>query len=78
MELEILGINLGCVLTALGAWKFPESDCLLPLISKLLGYGIVAASTMVKVPQVCDFPPILAPRNLEIFDFCRIDVFYSR
>ncbi|RWW28970.1 hypothetical protein GW17_00006511 [Ensete ventricosum] len=52
MELEILGINFGCVIGALRAWEFPEKDCLLPLVAKILGYCIVAASTTVKVPQV--------------------------
>uniref|UniRef100_A0A0D3GQY5 Mannose-P-dolichol utilization defect 1 protein homolog n=1 Tax=Oryza barthii TaxID=65489 RepID=A0A0D3GQY5_9ORYZ len=53
MELEILGINFGCVLAALADAKIPEKDCLLPLASKLLGYAIVAASTTVKLPQEC-------------------------
>ncbi|XP_078446209.1 mannose-P-dolichol utilization defect 1 protein [Wolffia australiana] len=52
MEFEILGMNLGCVLRSLEEWKFPEKECLLPLISKILGYAIVAASTTVKVPQI--------------------------
>ena len=52
MELEILGINFGCVLAALADAKIPEKDCLLPLASKLLGYAIVAASIPVKLPQV--------------------------
>uniref|UniRef100_A0A0E0EB66 Uncharacterized protein n=1 Tax=Oryza meridionalis TaxID=40149 RepID=A0A0E0EB66_9ORYZ len=52
MELEILGINFGCVLAALADAKIPEKDCLLPLASKLLGYAIVAASTTVKLPQL--------------------------
>ena len=52
MELEILGMNFGCVLSALSDAKIPEKECLLPLVSKLLGYCIVAASTTVKLPQV--------------------------
>lgn len=52
MELEILGMSFGCVLGALQAWKLPNKDCLLPLVSKVLGYCIVAASTTVKLPQV--------------------------
>ncbi|XP_044409599.1 mannose-P-dolichol utilization defect 1 protein homolog 2 isoform X3 [Triticum aestivum] len=50
-ELEILGINFVCVLSALSDAKIPEKECLLPLVSKLLGYCIVAASTTVKLPQ---------------------------
>jgi hypothetical protein len=52
VEMEILGMNIGCVLAALSDKRIPEKDCLLPLISKLLGYCIVAASTTVKLPQV--------------------------
>ncbi|PKA60139.1 Mannose-P-dolichol utilization defect 1 protein like 2 [Apostasia shenzhenica] len=52
IELELFGMNFGCVLAALGAGKMPEKDCLLPLLSKVLGYCIVAASTTVKVPQI--------------------------
>ena len=52
MELEILGMNFGCVLSALADAKIPDKACLLPLVSKLLGYCIVAASTTVKLPQV--------------------------
>ncbi|XP_044409597.1 uncharacterized protein [Triticum aestivum] len=53
-ELEILGINFVCVLSALSDAKIPEKECLLPLVSKLLGYCIVAASTTVKLPQAHD------------------------
>ncbi|KAJ3706783.1 hypothetical protein LUZ61_010488 [Rhynchospora tenuis] len=52
VEMEILGMNIGCVLAALSDKRIPEKDCLLPLISKLLGYCIVAASTTVKLPQI--------------------------
>lgn len=45
-------MDFTCVLGSLTDGKFPEKDCLLPLISKLLGYAIVAASTTVKLPQV--------------------------
>lgn len=47
-----LGIDLSCAIGSLRDGKFPEKDCMLPLISKLLGYCIVAASTTVKLPQV--------------------------
>eukprot|EP00252_Welwitschia_mirabilis_P013826 TRINITY_DN304_c0_g1_i1.p1 TRINITY_DN304_c0_g1~~TRINITY_DN304_c0_g1_i1.p1 ORF type:complete len:238 (-),score=29.07 TRINITY_DN304_c0_g1_i1:553-1266(-) len=52
MELEILGINFTCLLTSLSHGEFPQKDCLLPLMSKCLGYCIVAASSIVKVPQI--------------------------
>ncbi|KAK7847191.1 mannose-p-dolichol utilization defect 1 protein like protein 2 [Quercus suber] len=49
--MEYLGIDFSCALGSLRHGKIPEKDCLLPLISKLLGYCIVAASTTVKLPQ---------------------------
>ncbi|KAG6535496.1 hypothetical protein ZIOFF_000496 [Zingiber officinale] len=36
MELEILGMNFGCVPGALQAWEFPEKDCLLPLVLEIV------------------------------------------
>ncbi|KAK3231325.1 hypothetical protein Dsin_003206 [Dipteronia sinensis] len=50
--MEYFGIDLGCAIGSLRNGKFPEKDCLLPLISKVLGYCIVAASTTVKLPQI--------------------------
>nr|GMC50481.1 mannose-P-dolichol utilization defect 1 protein homolog 2-like [Ipomoea batatas] len=52
MELKFLGMDFSCALGSLSKGEFPEKDCLLPLISKLLGYAIVAASTTVKLPQI--------------------------
>ncbi|WOL10782.1 hypothetical protein Cni_G19541 [Canna indica] len=69
MELEILGMNFGCVLGALSAWQFPEKDCLLPLVSKLLGYCIVAASTTVKVPQILKILKHNSIRGLSVVAF---------
>jgi mannose-P-dolichol utilization defect protein 1 len=53
--MKVLGMDFGCATGSLRDGKFPDKDCLLPLISKLLGYAIVAASTTVKVPQVGGF-----------------------
>ncbi|KAL9449384.1 hypothetical protein AB3S75_011333 [Citrus x aurantiifolia] len=50
--MDYLGINIGCVTGSLRDGKFPEKDCLLPLLSKVLGYLIVALSTTVKLPQI--------------------------
>lgn len=50
--MEYLGIDLSCAMGSLRNGEFPEKDCLLPLISKLLGYILVAASITVKLPQV--------------------------
>ncbi|KAJ0776470.1 putative mannose-P-dolichol utilization defect 1 protein [Helianthus annuus] len=55
VRLEFLGMDFTCVYESLTDAKFPPKDCLLPLISKLLGYAIVAASTTVKLPQVIFF-----------------------
>lgn len=56
--MDYLGINIGCVIGSLQDGKFPEKDCLLPVLSKVLGYLIVALSTTVKLPQVT-VPPSL-------------------
>ncbi|CAN6218794.1 unnamed protein product [Urochloa humidicola] len=69
MELEILGMNFGCVLAALSDAKIPEKDCLLPLISKLLGYAIVAASTTVKLPQIIKILKHGSVRGLSVASF---------
>ncbi|KAH9692360.1 Mannose-P-dolichol utilization defect 1 protein-like [Citrus sinensis] len=34
--MDYLGINIGCVTGSLRDGKFPEKDCLLPLLSKIL------------------------------------------
>ncbi|RXH72809.1 hypothetical protein DVH24_012493 [Malus domestica] len=50
--MKVLGIDFSCALGALGDGHFPNKDCLLPLVSKLLGYAIVAASTtIIKILQ---------------------------
>ncbi|PON94252.1 Mannose-P-dolichol utilization defect 1 protein [Trema orientale] len=45
--MAFLGIDFSCALGSLRHGHFPEKDCLLPLISKLLGYVLVAASTTI-------------------------------
>eukprot|EP00246_Nothoceros_aenigmaticus_P016752 TRINITY_DN780_c0_g2_i1.p1 TRINITY_DN780_c0_g2~~TRINITY_DN780_c0_g2_i1.p1 ORF type:complete len:242 (-),score=16.64 TRINITY_DN780_c0_g2_i1:366-1091(-) len=46
-------LGFGCVFNALADSQFPGiKDCLLPLLSKILGYAIIAASTIVKLPQI--------------------------
>ncbi|PKU65678.1 mannose-P-dolichol utilization defect 1 protein homolog 2 [Dendrobium catenatum] len=69
LELEILGMNFGCVLGALSAGKFPEKDCLLPLLSKVIGYCIIAASTTVKVPQIIKILKNNSIRGLSVAAF---------
>lgn len=68
MEMKFLGMDFSCALGALGNGEFPEKDCLLPLISKLLGYAIVAASTTVKLPQVYFSPAPSFLRNCCAFN----------
>lgn len=58
-------MDFSCVFGSLSHGKFPEKDCLLPLISKLLGYCIVAASTTVKLPQATY--SLLSPYTIIIF-----------
>lgn len=69
MELEILGMNLGCVLEPLAAGHFPSKACLLPLISKILGYCIVLASTTVKLPQIIRILKHSSVRGLSVTAF---------
>ncbi|KAL6639234.1 hypothetical protein ACP70R_022964 [Stipagrostis hirtigluma subsp. patula] len=69
MELEILGMNFACVLAALSDAKIPDKACLLPLASKLLGYGIVAASTTVKLPQILKILKHGSVRGLSVASF---------
>lgn len=57
MELELLGMNFTCVMASLAEQQLPKKDCLLPLIAKILGYCIVAASITVKLPQVITTSP---------------------
>jgi mannose-P-dolichol utilization defect protein 1 len=69
VEMEILGMNIGCVLAALSDKRIPEKDCLLPLISKLLGYCIVAASTTVKLPQILKIVKHKSAQGLSVTAF---------
>ncbi|WVY92298.1 hypothetical protein V8G54_037812 [Vigna mungo] len=62
--MEYLGIDLSCAVGSLRHGHFPEKDCLLPLISKLLGYAIVAASTTVKLPQALIIMKILKHKSV--------------
>ncbi|OWM70845.1 hypothetical protein CDL15_Pgr014518 [Punica granatum] len=51
--MEIVGIDFGCAFGSLRDGRIPDTDdCLLPLLSKLLGYWVVATSATVKVPQI--------------------------
>ncbi|KAA8528498.1 hypothetical protein F0562_035853 [Nyssa sinensis] len=50
--MEFLGMDFSCAFGSLSNGKFPDKDCLLALLSKFLGYFIVAISTTVKLPQI--------------------------
>ncbi|XP_044510878.1 mannose-P-dolichol utilization defect 1 protein homolog 2-like [Mangifera indica] len=67
--MDYLGIDLSCALGSLRKGQFPEKDCLLPLISKLLGYCIVAASTTVKLPQILKILKNSSVRGLSVVAF---------
>ncbi|KAJ4701702.1 Mannose-P-dolichol utilization defect 1 protein-like 2 [Melia azedarach] len=67
--MDYLGIDLSCALGSLRNGEFPEKDCLLPLVSKLLGYCIVAASTTVKLPQILKILKHRSVRGLSVVAF---------
>ncbi|KAL9258525.1 Mannose-P-dolichol utilization defect 1 protein homolog 2-like protein [Drosera capensis] len=67
--MKILGTDFGCVLEPLSNAQFPEKDCVLSLISKILGYSIVAASTIVKVPQISKILRHKSVRGLSVLAF---------
>ncbi|KAM1088921.1 hypothetical protein ACFX19_016970 [Malus domestica] len=67
--MKVLGIDFSCALGALRDGHFPNKDCLLPLVSKLLGYAIVAASTTVKLPQIIKILQHGSVRGLSIISF---------
>ncbi|KAH7314823.1 hypothetical protein KP509_21G022300 [Ceratopteris richardii] len=46
-------MDLSCISESLGSKELPSlNGCLLPLLSKLIGYSIIATSTVCKVPQI--------------------------
>ncbi|XP_012445250.1 mannose-P-dolichol utilization defect 1 protein homolog 2 [Gossypium raimondii] len=67
--MDYLGIDLSCAIGSLKDGNFPPKDCLLPLISKLLGYAIVAASTTVKLPQILKIVNHKSVKGLSLIAF---------
>uniref|UniRef100_A0A1J3DLT3 Mannose-P-dolichol utilization defect 1 protein homolog n=1 Tax=Noccaea caerulescens TaxID=107243 RepID=A0A1J3DLT3_NOCCA len=67
--MDYLGIDLSCAIGSLRNGEFPEKDCLLPLISKLLGYFLVAASIAVKLPQIMKILQHKSVRGLSVVAF---------
>jgi len=54
MQLDMMGMNMCCFLS------FPsDANILLSFLSKFLGYSIIAASTVAKLPQVLSSSVIL-------------------
>jgi hypothetical protein len=52
-KLEFLGMNFTCILDSLQQYQLPSTQgCLVPLLSKIIGYTIVAGASIVKLPQV--------------------------
>ncbi|KAL5714031.1 hypothetical protein ACHQM5_016047 [Ranunculus cassubicifolius] len=68
-NMEIMGIDFTCAVESLTDGKLPEKTCLLPLISKILGYSIVAASTIVKLPQIMKILHHRSVRGLSVAAF---------
>ncbi|CAH9109846.1 unnamed protein product [Cuscuta europaea] len=68
-DLKFLGMDFSCAFGSLSKGEFPEKDCLLPLISKFLGYAIVAASTTVKLPQILKILKHKSVRGLSVVAF---------
>ncbi|XP_048131299.1 mannose-P-dolichol utilization defect 1 protein homolog 2-like isoform X4 [Rhodamnia argentea] len=50
--MALLGMDFTCALESLRDGRVPDRDCVLPLLSKLVGYCLIAASTTVKLPQI--------------------------
>lgn len=69
IPMQFLGMDFSCAFRSLSNGKFPEKDCLLPLISKLLGYAIVSASTTVKLPQILKILKHKSVRGLSVVAF---------
>ncbi|XP_022768714.1 mannose-P-dolichol utilization defect 1 protein homolog 2 isoform X1 [Durio zibethinus] len=67
--MDYLGIDFSCAIGSLKSGNLPPKDCLLALISKLLGYAIVAASTTVKLPQILKILKHRSVRGLSVVAF---------
>ncbi|KAH9604638.1 hypothetical protein KSS87_018863 [Heliosperma pusillum] len=67
--MEIFGMKFDCVVDSISHGQIPQKACLLPLISKLLGYCIVAASTTVKIPQILKILEHKSIRGLSVAAF---------
>ncbi|KAF3512861.1 hypothetical protein F2Q69_00000982 [Brassica cretica] len=69
IAMDYLGIDLRCAIGSLRNGEFPAKDCLFPLVSKLLGYFLVAASLTVKLPQIMKILENKSVRGLSVAAF---------
>ncbi|KAF8082709.1 hypothetical protein N665_0809s0011 [Sinapis alba] len=67
--MDYLGIDLRCAVGSLRNGEFPDKACLFPLVSKLLGYFLVAASMTVKLPQIMKILENKSVRGLSVTAF---------
>ncbi|PAN13901.1 hypothetical protein GQ55_2G359700 [Panicum hallii var. hallii] len=64
MQLDTMGMNMWCFLS------FPlDANILLPFLSKVLGYSIIAASTVAKLPQILKILKHGSVRGLSVASF---------
>ncbi|CAL5072756.1 unnamed protein product [Urochloa decumbens] len=64
MQLDMMSMNMLCFLS------FPlDANILLPLFSKVLGYSIIAASTVAKLPQILKILKHGSVRGLSVASF---------
>lgn len=49
---EFAGMDVSCLVESYAKKELPGQECILPLLSKVLGYGIVAGSVFLKLPQI--------------------------
>ena len=52
MQTQFAGMDVSCLVESYGRSEIPGQECVLPVMSKVLGYGIVAGSVFLKVPQI--------------------------
>lgn len=52
MTIAIAGMDLTCLMQSVEKYEIPSQECVLPLLSKFLGYAIVFASVFLKLPQI--------------------------
>lgn len=52
MKAEIAGMDVSCLVESYGRSEIPGQECVLPVMSKVMGYSIVAGSVFLKVPQI--------------------------